>query len=199
MKFATALDSVLDHVTKVRLLRQLLKTPARRWTGRELAGAAGVSSAQAARDLHTMSDAGIVDFEVHGRSFVWHLNLENALYPQLFQLFQREASLRADLIHELSLELRSEPIRRARVFGSVARGEERQDSDIDLYLEIQSAAERPLIDEALARARDRVWKRFGNPLAALVYTAPKARRPPNPALMAAIDKDGLDIPKVGEA
>lgn len=197
MKFATALDSVLDRVTKVRLLRKLLTAPSKRWTGRELAAASGVSTAQAARDLHSLSDAGIVEFDVHGRSFVWHLNLENALYPQLLHLFQREATLRADLIHELSLELRSEPIRRARLFGSVARGEERQDSDIDLFLEIENASGRPLIEDALNRARDRVWKKFGNPLAPLVYTASKARRPPNPALMAAIDQEGMDIPEVG--
>jgi len=198
MKFSTALDPVFDSVTKVRLLRKLISAPAREWTGRELAKAAGVSTAQAARDLHDLSDAGIVEFEVHGRTFAWHLNHEFALYPQLFQLFQREARLRPDLIHELSLELRSEPIRRARLFGSVARGDERQDSDIDVFLEIRSAAERPKIEDAIARARDRVWKKFGNPLAPLIYTSSKMRRPPNPALMATIDQEGIDIPEVGD-
>lgn len=198
MKFTTALDSVFDRASKVRLLRRLLSAPARRWTGRELARAAGVSPAQAARDLRSLSDAGIVEFEVQGRSFVWRLNVENALYPDLLLLFQREARLRRDLVHEISVIFRTAPIRRARLFGSVARGDEREDSDVDLFLEVERADQRPLIEDALARARERVWKKFGNPLAPLVYTASKASRPPNPALMAAIDRDGLEVADVGE-
>lgn len=197
MRFATALDSVLDRVTKVRLLRRLLAAPARRWTGRELACAAGVSPSQAARDLRSLSDAGIVEFEVQGRSFVWRLNAENALYPELFQLFDREARLRTDLVHDISVIFRTAPIRRARLFGSVARGDEQQDSDVDLLLEVKSADERPLIEDALARARDRVWKKFGNPLAPLVFVGSRARRPRNAALAAAIDRDGVEIPDVG--
>ena len=197
MKFTTALDSVFDRLTKVRLLRRLLSAPTRRWTGRELAGAAGVSPAQAARDLHSLADAGIVDFEVQGRSFVWGLNVENALYPDLLLLFQREARLRGELVHDISVTFRTAPIRRARLFGSVARGEEEEDSDVDLFLEIERADQRPLIEDALARARERVWKKFGNPLAPLVYTASKARRPPNPALLAAIDRDGLEVSEAG--
>ena len=198
MKFATALDSVFDRVTKVRVLRRMLSAPARRWTGRELAGAAGVSTSQAARDLRSLSDAGVVEFEVQGRAFVWRLNDQSALYPELLLLFQREARLRSDLVREISVIFRTAPIRRARLFGSVARGDEGQDSDVDLYLEIKNAAQRPLIEDAVARARERVWKKFGNPLAPLVYTASKARRPPNRSLMTAIDQAGLEIPEVGE-
>lgn len=193
MKFTTPLDSVFDRSTKVRLLRALLIAPGRQWTGRELARGAGISASQAARDLQGLSDAGVVAFNVVGRSFVWKLNLENPLYPVLSHLFEREASLRTDLLRELSLGLTVPQIRRARVFGSVARGEEREDSDIDVFVEAKGSAETPLIEEAIERTRERVWRKFGNPLAPLVYSGSRVRRPPNPALMTAIERDGLDV------
>lgn len=198
MKFATAIDSIFDRVTKVRLLRRLLIAPERRWTGRELAKAAGVSSAQAARDLHDFSDAGIVLYEVHGRSFVWRLNADNALYPALRQLFLQEAGLRDELLRELSMQLRSSAIRKARLFGSIARGDERPDSDVDVFIEVKNSSGRREIEEVLQKARDRIWKRFGNPLAPLVYTSSRAKQARNPGLMAGIAEDGLDVPGVGE-
>jgi len=198
MKFATALDPILSSITKVHLLRKLFGAPLRQWTGRELASAAGVSTAQAARDLHDLSDAGIVNWDVHGRSFAWYLNRDNALFTELLQLFHHEADLRSELVHRMAVEFRSEPIERARIFGSVARGDERQDSDVDLFVEIKNTARRHEVEAALDRVRDRVWKEFGNPVAPLVYTAAKVKRPPNPALLATIEREGIEIPHTAE-
>ncbi len=50
MRFNAGLDPLLGSPTKLRLLRTLLPVPSRQWTGRELATAARVSTAQAARD-----------------------------------------------------------------------------------------------------------------------------------------------------
>jgi predicted nucleotidyltransferase len=194
MNFATALDPILDSVTKLRVLRKLFVTPYRKWTGRELARAAGVSTAQTARDLRDLEDGAVVIRETHGRAYSWYLNRENALFPQLLQLFQHEANLRSELIHQIGAEFRSEPIERARIFGSVARGEEQSGSDIDLFVEVRTEAQRPRVDDALERIRARVWREFGSPISPLVYTESKLRRPPNPALIAAIDRDGIEVP-----
>jgi predicted nucleotidyltransferase len=193
MKIASALDPVLNSVTKVRLLRTLFTQPARRWTGRELAKAARVSTAQAARDLRELSDVGILLRDVLGRSYSWELSRDHVLFNPLSNLFGLEANLKSELVRQIADELRAEPIRQAKLFGSIARGDERSDSDVDLFLEVADASKVPRVNAAVDKLRVRVWRSFGNPVVPLVYTSSKVKRPPNPSLMAAIGREGIDV------
>jgi predicted nucleotidyltransferase len=193
MKLTSALDPVFSNSTKVRLLRTMFAAPERAWTGREVASSALVSTAQTARDLHGLSDVGLVEYDVRGKSYSWHLNRDHVLFAQLSQLFGLESSLKSELIRQVAQELRTGPIERARMFGSVARGEERSDSDIDLFLQVRNGVSKVQVEAAITRARDRVWKSFGNALSSLVYTFAESKSPPNPALMNVIDRDGIEI------
>jgi predicted nucleotidyltransferase len=193
MRLTNALDPVLGSPTKVRLLRSLLSSDRLGRTGRELARQARVSTAQSARDLNELADVGIVTRTVSGRSYTWRLNEDHALFLPLQSLFSHEANLRADLARTLSKGLRSAPVTRARLFGSFARGDERSDSDVDLYIELRSSKDRERVQESVSRLRDRIWSMFGNPVTALVYSRDEARHPPNPELMVSIRRDGWNL------
>jgi predicted nucleotidyltransferase len=198
MRIAAALDPVLSSRTRVRLLRTLFGNPTRRWTGRELAKAARVSTAQAARDLRELSDVGIVHWDAIGRSYSWELSRSHVLFDPLSSLFEFEANLKSELVRQISKELQSEPIRKAKLFGSVARGDERSDSDIDLFLEIENASQAPRVDNAVDRVRAQIWRTFGNAVVPLVYTSSKVKRPPNPKLLNAIEREGIDVEVTAE-
>jgi predicted nucleotidyltransferase len=193
MRLTNALDPVLGSPTKIRLLRSILASDRRGRTGRELARQAQVSTAQSARDLNELAEVGIVGRTVSGRSYTWRLNEDHVLFEPLRTLFSREANLRTDLARALSRELRSSAVASARLFGSFARGDERSDSDIDLYIELRSPKDREQVQESVARLRDRIWSSFGNPISALVYSRDEARYPRNPELMVSIRRDGLDL------
>jgi predicted nucleotidyltransferase len=193
MRLTNALDPVLGSPTKVRLLRSLMESDRRGRTGRELARQALVSTAQSARDLKELAEVGIVDRAVSGRSYTWRLNEDHILYEPLRSLFSHEASLRVCLARTLSTELRSAPVAKARLFGSFARGDERSDSDVDLYIELRSPKDRERVQELVARLRDRVWSSFGNPVSALVYSREEARHPRNPELMVSIRRDSVEL------
>jgi predicted nucleotidyltransferase len=193
MRLTNALVPVLGSPTKVRLLRSLLSSDRRGRTGRELARQARVSTAQAARDLNDFAEVGIIDRTVSGRSYTWRLNKDHVLFEPLQSLFTHEANLRDDLVRALSKELRSAPVATARLFGSFARGDERSDSDVDLYIELRSPTDRERVQESVARLRDRIWSNYGNPVSALVYTRDEARHPRNPELMVAIRRDGVEL------
>jgi predicted nucleotidyltransferase len=152
-----------------------------------------VSTAQAARDLAEFADTSVVLRDVVGRSYSWRLNSSHVLFTALVDLFAREAGLRSDLMHELSEELRPVRPERARLFGSITRGEERPDSDVDLFLQIRTPDQRQEIDEAVQRIRSRVWNRFGNPVSVLVYSRAEVARPRNPALLESIEREGMDV------
>jgi predicted nucleotidyltransferase len=89
--------------------------------------------------------------------------------------------------------LRRLPIRRAVIFGSIARGEEGPGSDVDLFVELNSSPSRGDVELALSELRTEVLARFGNVLSPLVYTRGKSNHPPNPALFRAIESEGLSV------
>jgi predicted nucleotidyltransferase len=193
MKFRSALDPLLGSSNKLRLLRVLLPAPDRRWTGRELAAAARVSTAQAARDLNDFLDVGIVARDVQGKSYSWRVNSQHVLIGELSRLFNFEAHLRDTLVRDVRELIVSSPIRQALLFGSVARGDERPDSDVDLFVELRAPRDRESVVSALEMVRKRVWDRYGNPVTSLVYTEAETRTPANPALIDTIVREGLPL------
>ncbi len=193
MMLREALTPILGSPTKLRLLRPLFASPDRSWTGRELARTARVSVAQAARDLRELSETSLVTREVAGKAYFWRLNPAHVLRPALADLFVREAGLRTELLRVVTEGLQSARLERARLFGSISRGEERADSDIDLYLEIRGPSDRQRAEVAVDSMRSRLWDRFGNPVSALIYTRAEASHPRNPSLLRTIEEEGLDV------
>jgi predicted nucleotidyltransferase len=62
---------------------------------------------------------------------------------------QNDEMKRDDIIHRLracEAELRAQGVSHAALFGSVARGEQRQDSDIDIMIELDPAARVTMFD-----------------------------------------------------
>ncbi len=193
MRLTNALDRLLGSPTRLGLLRTMYASPTRRWTGRELARSARLSAAQAARDLRELAETSLIDRDVVGRSYSWLLNSSHVLMPVLADLFRRESGLRSDLLRTLWEGLRSTNVEKARVYGSIPRGEERDDSDIDLFLQVRAPGDREKVEEAVDRIRSRVWDQFGNPVSALIYTRAEVAHPRNPALLKAIATEGLDV------
>jgi predicted nucleotidyltransferase len=194
MRYQRALDAVLGSATRLALARIVIGSPSKTWTGRELARTSGISPAQVNRDLDRLFDAGMVTFEVVGRSHAWRLNREHLLTQVLTRLFSEEATTLSDLVSALAQELKGSAIEEARLFGSVARGEGADDSDIDLYVQIRSERDREAVEERLHAISSRIWSRYGNALSTLVYTNQRASRPPNPRLLENIKREGIPIP-----
>jgi predicted nucleotidyltransferase len=193
VRFVGGLDPVLGSPTKLRLLRALLPPPNKGWTGREMARGARVSTAQTARDLNDFLEVGIVVREVRGRSYSWRVNEQHVLLPVLSHLIATEAQLRTTLLRDVGDIIDPTPIRRALLFGSIARGDERSDSDVDLFAVVGSARDKKLAASALERVRERVWSRYGNPVSSLLYTESEARRRANPGLVEAIVREGIPV------
>lgn len=193
MRIHEALTPVLGSPSKIGLLRTMFAAPERAWTGRELARAAGVSSTQAARDLEDLADTALVSREVVGRSYSWRLRPHHVLHPALTDLFHREIECRSMLLKTISDGLQRAGVERARVFGSVSRGEERDDSDVDLFLQVGTAKDRFRAEMAVDRVRTSVWNRFGNPLSVLVYTRAEVAHPRNSELLRSIEREGLEV------
>lgn len=113
-------------------LLQVLAGADRAFSGRELARIVGASSEGARRSLVRLVEQGIVDREAAGTAQMYRLNRDHLAAPLVIGL----AGLRQEFLSRVRALLAGwEPAPAyAALFGSAARGEERPDSDLDLFL-----------------------------------------------------------------
>src|ERR1700676_1574248 len=131
MRKQRALDVLLPK-TRQGILAATLVRPDKAWYVSELARRMGVPSSSLQRELHALAKAGILKTSRQGRMVYYQANAESPLYPDLRGLLLKTAGLvdvLADVVKPLSAKLAI-----AFVYGSVASGSERNESDIDLMV-----------------------------------------------------------------
>jgi predicted nucleotidyltransferase len=193
MRFRNGLDDLLGSPIRIRLLRILTRFPERGFTGRELAKLCNSSPSQTNAALESLRDSGVAFREIAGRAHVWRLAPEHVLRDVFVQMFRSEANSLELLTAEVETLLKPLPVKRAFLFGSVARGEGRPTSDIDLLVFVGSRAEKEAVENALSRASPRFSLRFGNPLSSLVLDSSASRPPASPQLIRTAVSDGIEI------
>lgn len=177
MRMTAALDDVLATRGHVRVLRALDALP----TGlgvsaRDLARRAEVAHNRASEVLNSLTGIGLTRVQRAGRADLYQLNRLHVLNPALHELFRHEAEAEAGLRKLLRLRLSKLNVREAYIFGSVARGESRAESDIDLAVVIDepgpTVRAKAKLDELAAEVRER----FGSQLGVHLSTKPLAAR-----------------------
>jgi Polymerase beta, Nucleotidyltransferase len=193
MRFHNELDELLGSPIRVRVLRVLTRSPDRGFTGRELARICDSSPSQTNAALDVLQDSGVAYCEVAGHSHVWRLVPGHILRELLRQVFQGEADSFKILKADIENLLRPLPVKRAFLFGSTVRGDERVSSDVDLLVQVESKSDKEIVEDALSRASGQFALRFGNSLSPLVQDRAETRRPANPQLMARIFNEGVEL------
>jgi len=193
MRFREGMDDLLGNPIRLRLLRVLTRSPKQGFTGRELARMCGASPSQTVGALETLEASGVIFREIAGRSHVWYLSEQHILRPVLVELFRGEESLLKALNSELQRALSKLPVQRAFLFGSIASGEERPKSDVDLFVEVRSRADKELVENALSAASARFALKFGNPLSAVVLDESQVRNSANPGFIEQVLSEGLEL------
>lgn len=183
---------VLDIAPAVRgALLQALARLEQPVTRRQLAAAAGVAPGNASAVVEDLIQTGLVSETVAGRSSMVVLNRSHLAAGPLLML----AGLRGELIRRLRERLSVWPgLRGAWLFGSVARGEAHNESDVDLLI-VADDLESPDLHKRLSQlqADVRVWT--GNDLQLVEHSPASWRklvRSKNP-LVEQIRVDGIAL------
>lgn len=113
---------------RFELLRQLYLNPSRTFTVRELAEMAKTDPGNTSRWLNRWAKAGLVSRIEDGRNLSFKAS-DNPLLASLSQMMKRSSVMLNDIREALPPEAEV-----AVVFGSVARGEENAESDIDVLV-----------------------------------------------------------------
>jgi len=193
MRFHGGLEDLFGNRVRLRILRMLASESGRGFTGRDLARRCNVSASQANTALQTLEESGVVFRQVAGRAHLWALAADHEWAKSIQRVFADEAAALERLMSELKKVLVKLPAKRAWLFGSIARGDERPTSDVDLFVEVKSEVDRQSVLDRMSSVSGDFALRFGNPVSTLVWSAREMRDPPNPQLLAAVQSEGLPI------
>jgi predicted nucleotidyltransferase len=177
MRKQSVLDALMPPVRQ-RILGATFGAPDRWWYLSELADALGTSPSSLQRELDSLTAAAILVMRREGRRTYYRANDAGAIYEELRGIVQKTMGIAeeirasiASIEHEISLAL---------IYGSVARGEERADSDVDVLVVADD-----LMLEELFRAFAPAEKRLRRKVNPTLYTRDEFRsrkREKNPFL-----------------
>jgi predicted nucleotidyltransferase len=198
MRYQNPLDGLFTSHTSTRVLRVLARSPEKAFTSLELARAARAPAHRVLEVLARLKAEGLVRSRVVGRAYLWTTNRQNPLLPVLTALFKGEKEARAKLVELVEQELVGGPgVVKVVVFGSAARGQERSESDLDLFVLVRDAAAKGAVEEKLAGLQERAHERFGSRVRPLVYTAREYRENRERPLIKAIEEEGVPLGRRG--
>lgn len=127
-----SLSAVLFPGYRRRILALLLLHPDMPLHGREIARRTGLPSGTLTRELARLAGAGILKAERRGNQLLYQADDGCPVFQELASILRKTSGL-ADVLAEALAPVRDR-IRVAFVYGSLARGLEREGSDVDLMI-----------------------------------------------------------------
>jgi predicted nucleotidyltransferase len=163
-------------------------------SGRAVARQAGINHQACAVALRRLEGLGLVIRAGSGHTQLVRLNFEHYLLKSLMlPLLRKERQLLADVRREIAKTFKDKALA-VTLFGSVARGQDVEGSDLDLIILTESADKKRMIAQA-ARYSAEFKQRFGLRLSPIVMTpaeaSAKARN--SQALVKNILDEGIDL------
>lgn len=124
------LAAILSSRTRAEIFRLLFGPVSQSLHLREMERRTGLSTGSLRQEISKLQKLGLVTIRKDGNRVCYEPNNQHPLYQDIHSLVLKTAGL-ADILRDA---LKDKNIRFAFVFGSVARGEETAESDIDLMV-----------------------------------------------------------------
>jgi len=167
MKFHNVLDEVLGNKTKVKLLRGFFTYPEKEFTESELQRIAGIPQASVHRNVKSLLENGLLDRKRIGKANLYSLNKEHILYPLLNSDFEEERNILVELKEMIAGAVKDlSEVEMAVLFGSIAKGIEQADSDVDVFIVCKGDKSR--LEEKLKDLISVIRNKFGNPFSLMI-------------------------------
>lgn len=194
MRFHKPLSDILGSRIKVDILRLLSRTRSD-YTGREIAGIIGYSHNAARSALEDLERSGLVIHRQVGRANLYSLDEDNIVFTDILSsAFLVEDGLLGAVASIISKWIGSD-LSSIVLFGSIARGEEDQGSDIDVVVVLKDGTDPDSKEDAIADASLEVVRRFGNKLSPILVTGSEfeGKRKSRKGFWREIDIEGIEL------
>ena len=194
MKFHISLLDVLNSKTKVTIIKFLLTHEAS-MSEREIASVLKVSHMSVNRTMRELADINFVDFVTIGKAHLWRVNRKSYAYKVLFELIKGVSGIKDPLEDLRKILLQNLPkslIKKVVLFGSIAKGSERANSDIDLFVLVKDKQSKHKLEPRIEKLSTICFEVYGNRLAPYILTEWEMKQKKNLKIISEIN-NGLEI------
>ena len=197
MKLNEPVYGVLSSEKKIRVIKYLLKdNDVPEASERSLARLLKISNVSVNRTMNELEKLNMVRSRFIGGAKVWSVNRKSHTYSILKKLMMPETgeflpveSLKKTLIKEL----KKLPVIKAVLFGSIARGDEKANSDIDLFVLVKGNADKIRVEKAMRDLDDTLGSEYGNKMGDYILTEKEYAEKAGLAVIKNIEKEGLKL------
>ncbi len=128
------LENIIGAKSKVKILREMMQTDDREYCLEDLVKATDQSFGTVHPSLNSLVDSRMVLVRKIGKSKLYRVNRRHILYEKIKELMLEERNRFITIAKEFSDGLEKKNIKNIILFGSVARGDFGEKSDIDLLV-----------------------------------------------------------------
>jgi predicted nucleotidyltransferase len=162
------LEQVLGNRVTIALLRTMVNYRGKIFTMRGLSYEAKVSHNEAALVIHDLEKLGIVKIQPVGKAYQISLNEQSYIFNKVIEpIIEAEKNTIHELICFLKKHLDTKKIISVAVFGSVAKSEEKLDSDMDILV-ISNDHDHAI--ELVSGASQQLFSKFNVGLSPIIFT-----------------------------
>lgn len=127
-----SINDALFTKTQQQLLRLLFGQPDKSFYSKEIVDRAGIGTGTVLRELGKLSEAGLLKVKKIGNQKHYQANPASPIFEELKGIVRKTFGLAGPL--QLALDPFKDKIRVAFIYGSIAKGSDTAESDIDLLL-----------------------------------------------------------------
>ena len=194
MRFNASLLDILNSAKKLKIVKFLLTHEAS-MSEREIASILKVSHMSINRTMRELSEVNFVNFITVGKAHLWKVNRKSYAFKVLSEFIKGVSGIKDPLDDLKGMILNNMPknlIKRVILFGSVAKGEEETDSDIDVFFLVKNTKDKEKIEPAIDKLSNACLETYGNRLSPYVLTEQEAKKKTRQKFLSEINR-GIEI------
>ncbi len=194
MKFRISLLDVLNSKTKIKIIKFLLTHEAS-MSEREIASILKVSHMSVNRTMRELAELNFVNFVTIGKAHLWRVNHKSYAFRALSELIKGVSGIQEpieELKKILLKNLSKTLIKRIVLFGSIAKGSERTNSDIDIFVLARNKQSKEKLESSIEKLSNICFEMYGNRLAPYILTDQELKQKKNLKVISEIKK-GIEI------
>jgi predicted nucleotidyltransferase len=194
MQFELSLDKIVGSKAKIKILKYLFGHPAS-MSENELAKLIKVSVMTINRLMKELRELNLVTMERVGNANVWSVNKESYAYAALSKIMGEISVAPTPLEHlkqTISGNIPKELVKKVILYGSLAQGKSKVNSDIDLFILVKSQKETEELSVHIDKLSILCFSLYGNRLAPYILTESQLQEKKKLPLLKDIEK-GIQI------